>query len=236
MKLTIIDCPLPINKKSRPGTPRLDTLAAVMHWIASAGSNPFDVWSWFHPAFARRYASANWCVANEGYIVQYMDGDEVSFHAGDEDPDGDGPLMAYTEWAHAQFGERAVSNAKDPVEGWRGSTPNYHSVGIELCHIDGEGHFTEECLESAARLCGKVATDEGLSMFDITTHKNVVGEKNCPALWASEPWRLDLFRKRAVEWIGEQQELELISPEQAVDRGIVPDIDYQDLVSYRGRV
>ena len=200
MTQTIIDIHLPVNPRSRPGRPLMSVRAIPIHWIASAGSNPFDVFRWWHPAVSRRYASAALCVANEGYAIGYMEIDELTYNCGDEDPDGAGPLMAYTDWATAVFGGRGTSNAWSDKYGWTGSSPNYYTTGIELCHIDGEGHFTSECLETAARLAAHVCQRSVLNPLEyVTTHKNIVGEKNCPALWAAEPWRLDMFRQRVYD-------------------------------------
>lgn len=154
----------------------------------------------------------------------------MSYNVGNEDPDGDGPLMAYTDWARLQFGRRAVSNAYSNIEGWRGSTPNYHTIGIELCHIDGEGHFTEACLESAAQLVAYLCTAHGLWILDVTTHQNIVGNKRCPALWAAEPWRLDLFRERVSQYLGE----EIILVPVPIDNGSVPAQHIEDLERYKG--
>jgi N-acetylmuramoyl-L-alanine amidase len=74
----------------------------------------------------------------------------------------------YTDWARQKFGYYA----SDPVK----ISPNYCTVGIELC-IDAGGNFTLDTLKAAIELVAKLLEENNLIADDIGTHKKVVGWK-----------------------------------------------------------
>jgi N-acetylmuramoyl-L-alanine amidase len=170
---------LPNSKWTRPGIVRQGTKAIVMHWIAAPGQTPEQVIE-FWKNRKNAYGSAHYVIGTEGRVVQTLPENEVAYHCGSQ---------TYTPYATALLGKQATSNKSK-------GTPNHFSIGIEMSHIDWEGTFTEDTLESAARLCAQLCKRYKLDPFKhITTHNMIVGWKDCPKQWVKEPWRLELFKR-----------------------------------------
>jgi N-acetylmuramoyl-L-alanine amidase len=74
-----------------------------------------------------RYASAHFIVGIKGGIVQRVPTEEMAYHAG---------AKKYTPKALGRLGHY----------------PNNRTIGIELCHPTGDGHFTPGTVLAAAAL------------------------------------------------------------------------------------
>jgi N-acetylmuramoyl-L-alanine amidase len=170
-----------INKseRARPGVPLAGVKAIAMHWVGKADQEPEDVLAFWQNR-EQGYGSAHYIISTGGRIVEALPPEEVAYHVGSQ---------TYTPFARSLFGEKATSNS-----GSR-STPNHYSIGIEMCHIDWEGTFTEETLEAAAKLCAELCSRNSLDPHrHIVTHNMIVGWKECPRLWVNNPDNLELFR------------------------------------------
>lgn len=161
---------LPVNPFSRPGHKRKDTLAIVYHWVGNAGQSSNGVARYFELLSQQdrkdrepdRYASAHYIIGIDGEIVRTIPDDEVAYHVG---------AKKYTSTAqHKLRGYTANNN---------GSTPNWCTIGIELCHPDWTGVFTVETLQTAIRLGKHLIHTYMLGPHDVYRHYDITG-KICP--------------------------------------------------------
>ena len=174
---------LALNPFSRPGSRRTDTYLIVMHWTgnamqaAAAVQRYFDELATQDPFDTRpdRYASAHYVVGLEGEIYQIMPEDEVAYHCG---------ASTYTADAREELGVYCSAT----------SSPNWCSIGIELCHPDWTGRFRLETLEAAAELAANLAFRYRLPSSKIWRHHDITG-KRCPRYWVNNDVRLDEFRR-----------------------------------------
>lgn len=170
------------NSFSRPGSKRLETLLIIMHWTGNAGQSASMVREYFErlrrqngdDAKPDRYASAHYVVGLDGEILQLMPEDEVAYHCGG---------TSYTEQAREYLGTYCSAT----------SSPNWCTLGIELCHPDWTGIFNTETLESAAELCSALCYKNNLSSHAIWRHHDITG-KRCPKHWVDNPVKLDEFQ------------------------------------------
>ena len=116
-----------------------------------------------------------------------MPEDEIAWHCGSSQPDPASGQI-YTDWAREVIGSRWAS---------RWSTPNYATVGIELCHPGSSGEFSAEteaaAAELAARLCIQYKLDP---LVSLGRHFDVVGWKDCPRWWVQNPDLWEAFKVR----------------------------------------
>ena len=169
------------NAFSRPGLTRVETLGIVVHWIGNAGTSAdanaryFEILGDQSKADNEpdRYASAHAIVGMDGEIIQVMPWDEVAYHVG---------AMSYTAFAGNRF-PRYVTNQHM-------GTPNWCTIGIELCHPDWSGQFTRETLRSAKKLAWWLLRMNELDWMDIYQHYQITG-KRCPKWFVEHPddWR-----------------------------------------------
>lgn len=167
---------LPINKFSRPGYLRQDTIAIVYHWVGAAGQENdataryFEILAKQDPSDDKpdRYASAHYIIGIDGEILRCIPDDEVAYHVGAKQYTGTAQhqLMGYT-------GNIMMSGYGEP------RTPNWCAIGIEMNHPDWSGKFTEATLVSAARLGKDLLRKYLLSAHDVFRHYDITG-KLCP--------------------------------------------------------
>jgi len=62
---------------------------------------------------------------------------------------------------------------------------NQRSIGIETCHVDSKGNYTQETYTTTVRLVAALAKKYNIPQKKIIRHYDVTG-KNCPALFAGE--------------------------------------------------
>jgi N-acetylmuramoyl-L-alanine amidase len=113
------------NIFSRPGKNLSGVKGIVMHWVANPGTSAIANRNYFENLSkqslsdaAARYASAHFIIGIDGDIVQCLPVCEMAYHAG---------AKRYTPEAVTVFG----------------NYPNNCTVGIELCHPDSSGEFSE---------------------------------------------------------------------------------------------
>lgn len=154
----------------RPGTAMGKLKAIVIHYVGNPGTSAeFNRRYW--DTLDDTYASAHY-VVDAKEIVRAVPDSEVAYHAG--------PHKNATPFALSHFD---------------GDQANLHSIGIELCHPDSSGAFSEVVLERARLLVSYLCFHYGLDpMTDIITHNLVTG-KLCPKYWVDHPECLTAFRK-----------------------------------------
>lgn len=168
----MIDDLLTVNEYSRSGKPLPEVLGIVIHWVANPNTTPKqnrDYWE-LRKNGEHGYGGGHYIVG-EGEIMRCIPEDEVAYHVG---------AYHYTEYAMAKFG---------------GRQPNYCTLGVELTHMNWEGEFHPNTLILAHELCADICRRYELDPYrDITTHRNVVGYKNCPKWFIDHPYDFQLFQ------------------------------------------
>jgi len=180
---------LPVNPFSRPGTSRVDDLAVVMHWTAAPGQEA-DVTARYFELLAQqdarddrpdRYASAHYIVGIDGQVLRVIPEHEVAYHVGAND---------YTVIAQRRF-PGYTSNG-------RMGTPNWCTIGIELCHPDASGRFTDVTVAVAQELVLDILDRCYLGpRYSLMRHYDITG-KRCPRWWVEHGIEWDEF-VRSVE-------------------------------------
>jgi len=175
------------NKVPRPQT-KLDHIwAIVVHYPAvpkQAASTVRNYWN----NEKNPVGSAHYIVDLNGTILQTIPDNEKAYHVGSSTID---PLSkkVYTDKAREIFGQYA-SNPET-------MSPNRCSIGIEMCIIDGKGHYSDETynasVELIATLCKKYDLDP---LTKVITHHDVVGWKDCPLYFVNNPDEFEIFKQK----------------------------------------
>ncbi len=172
---------LTINPYSRPGELLNEVKAVVMHWVANPGTSAEANRNFFESRKTGEdgYGSAHYIVGLQGEIIQCIPPTEAAWHVGSK---------TYTRFTHDYL---------------TNGNPNYCTVGIELCHQGWDGSFGESTLFSAAELVASLCENFKLNPYrDITTHKAVVGWKNCPKYWCEHPDEFQRFQRMVARRMG----------------------------------
>lgn len=160
---------LSINPYSRSGKSLHEVKALVMHWVGNAGTSAEANRNFFESRKGGRggYGSAHFIVGLDGEVIECIPVNEAAWHVGSK---------TYTAYTRSYL---------------TGCNPNYCTIGIELCHPRADGAFTETTLLSARRLAACLCEEHQLNPYrDITTHKAIVGWKDCPKYWCENPSEL----------------------------------------------
>lgn len=162
---------LTVNPYSRPATPLPKVEGLVIHWVANPNTSPaFNRNFWEMRKNGEHGYGGGHYIVNESEIRACIPESEVAYHVG---------AHAYTEYARVKFD---------------GAPPNFRTIGVELCHLNWEGEFHPQTLVLAHDLCADICKRHDLDPYrDITTHKNVVGYKNCPKWFIDHPYDFQLF-------------------------------------------
>lgn len=174
---------LTVNPFSRPGKRLSGLKALIIHWVANPGSTAQANRDYFESLkkqslgdAAARYASAHFIVGITGAIVQCIPIEEMAYHVG---------------------AKRYTTEALDCL----GSYPNNGTIGIELCHPDASGKFTEATRARAVQLCALLCTQHGLDpVRAIWTHYGVTG-KYCPKYFVDFPAEFERFKGDVPGWM-----------------------------------
>lgn len=172
MKLEIVEDLLTPNEFSRPQRQLHQIRGIIIHWVANPMTTPLQNREFFEQRRHGQngYGSAHFIIGIDGQILQIIPTDEMAYHVGSRE---------YTEYARVKFGDY----------------PNNCTIGIELCHPDWTGQFSRDTLYSAARLSAKLCADFDLDPAeDITTHKRIVGWKDCPKWFVQNPEKYCAFK------------------------------------------
>ena len=192
--MTIIQRLLTPNKWSRPQRRIKEVLGIVMHWTANPKANAEQNRNYFDSRKHGNdgYGSAHYIIGQNGVVIQCIPIEEIAYHCGSSQKDPASNKF-YTDYARKKF--------KYYAESWQTNSPNYCTVGIELCPTDYEGHFTDTTINSAVALCASLCKHFNLKADDITTHHAIVGWKDCPRLWVRHPELLDAFRASVSDYM-----------------------------------
>lgn len=175
------------NEYSRPQKPLREVLGIVIHWTANPNANAEQNWLYFEAKKTGMgsYGSAHYIIGQKGDIIQCIPDNEIAYHCGSSQKDPESGQI-YTNYARKKFGHYALH--------WQTTSPNYCTLGIELCPTDYDGNFTEKTINAAIDLCAYLCKRHNLAADDITTHHDIVGWKDCPRLWTKRPEILEAFR------------------------------------------
>ena len=175
------------NEFSRPQKKRQCMLALVMHWTANATMSAQAIRDFFDAkkTGAGGYGSAHYVVGQKGEIIACVPENEIAYHCGSSAIDP-ASQRVYTDEARARFGAYAADSAH--------TSPNFCTIGVELCPVNLAGDFSEATIKAAAELAATILHRYRLDERAITTHHDVVGWKDCPRSWTAHPELLESFR------------------------------------------
>lgn len=165
---------LTVNPFSRPGKKLIGVRGVVIHWIGNAGTsaqmnrNYFESLKKQRQAKNARYASAHFIVGIKGEIIQCLPVDEWAYHVGAK-----------------VYKSETVKKLS--------AYPNNCTLGIELCHPDWSGRFTEATLASAVELTATLLKQFGLTPQDLYRHFDITG-KNCPKYFVEKSEAFTAFK------------------------------------------
>ena len=192
--MKIIEMLLTPNEYSRPKTPIRRVMAIVMHWTANPNVSALNNRNYFEAKKTDMggYGSAHYIIGLDGEVIRCIPENEIAYHCGSNKLD---PVSGrtYTDEARKRFGHYALRPAV--------TSPNYVTLGVELCPIDDAGHFSDATIVSAVELCAKLIKRHKLTTDDITTHHAVVGWKNCPKLWTDHPDLFEAFKASVADYM-----------------------------------
>ena len=176
---------LTINEYSRPAIALKTVRGIVMHWTANPRANAKQNRDFFETRKTGMggYGSAHYIIDQNGIIVAAIPENEIAYHCGTSQPD---PVSGkvYTYEARTKFPEYTKAN----------TSPNYCTIGIEMCPTDDEGNFIDATVKSAIDLCADICKRYKLESSDIYTHHEIVGWKDCPRLWTKKPTLFVAFK------------------------------------------
>lgn len=164
------------NKFSRPGILLSEVLAIVVHWVANPGTTAQQTGNYFNSLAKQnkkidRYASAHFTV-DKSEIVQHIPLNEIAYHVGAR-------KNKYTTFIKERLPSKYFTN--NPI------TPNYCTIGIEVCHPTWRGNFEKETIENLTDLLAKLCFQFDLEpMSQIIRHYDVT-MKLCPKYYVENP-------------------------------------------------
>lgn len=167
---------LTVNPFSRPGKRLYSVSGLVWHWIANPGTSPEQNRDFFESRKEGRngYGSAHYIVGIDGEILQCIPEVEMAYHVGAE---------SYNPEAVAKFGPY----------------PNATTLGIELCHPDWTGAFTQATLDALSSLSADLCKRYALRpCTDIVRHFDVTG-KDCPKWFVAHNKEYEIQKERIKE-------------------------------------
>jgi N-acetylmuramoyl-L-alanine amidase len=162
------------NQFSRPKLALKPVKALVIHWVENPGTGAMMNRNFFENRKYGKtgYGSAHFIVDLSGEIVQCIPIGEVAYHVG---------AAQYNDGIADRFGP------------W----PNNCTIGIETCHIDKFGKYTQETLEAAQELAAHLCQIFSLQpVYDILRHYDYTG-KICPRWFVDHPLDFALFKQGA---------------------------------------
>ncbi len=175
------------NPFSRPGTYLNSVNGIVIHWVANPGTSAAQNRAYFESlknqtaAQPARYASAHFIVGIQGEVLQCIPVTERAWHTGAKN-----------------YNPKALAALAAP--------PNYCTLGIELCHPDSTGRFTEQTRKTAAELCAVLCMQHNLTpKKHLYRHYDITG-KNCPKYFVEHEDEWQAFLQEVEENIQTQKQ------------------------------
>jgi len=195
----IVERLLSINEFSRPGWKLKKVSGIVYHWVGSAGQEN-EVTARYFELLAEqdssdnkpdRYASAHFIIGIDGEIMQVIPTDEVAYHVGGK---------WYTDKAHRSFpGYTTNARMEDVNDFW---TPNWCTIGIEMCHPNTTGKFTNQTLHAAKWLGNYLLKRNFIGYDQIFRHYDITG-KNCPKWFVEHEmdWKRFILNMKSIRML-----------------------------------
>ncbi|GHU24769.1 amidase [Spirochaetia bacterium] len=180
--VTVTDNIIRLNSYSRSGAPMKEVLAIVVHWTAAPMQRAIHTRNYFN-TMSSQYGSAHYIVDLDGSIIRCIPENEVAWHCGSslQDP-ASGKI--YTDMARYYFPQYVTGN----------TSPNFCSIGIEMCCTDSDGSIEQRTLDSCMLLCKELVAKYPQAVM--ITHNEIVGWKDCPRLFVRQPNVYKSFIKR----------------------------------------
>ena len=163
---------LDANHHTRSGKPMSKIEGLVYHWVAGPKQSAAGVRNYFN-GLDDRYASANYIIDSKE-TIQTIPDNEMSYHCG---------AKAYNDKLLKRLGI---------------TYPNAHMIGIELCHDDWSGEFSQEVLQQAIDLGIHLCKKHNLDGSRIFRHYDI-SYKNCPRWFVNNPNEWTAFYRRIQE-------------------------------------
>ena len=162
------------RKNIRPGY-ELTPHGIVLHWTATPRATARNIRDYMN-RIPKEQVSAHYGI-DKDEVIQMVPVDEVAWHLS--------------------------STKKTKVAKKRFSPdPNYHLIGIELCHEDWSGEFADSTIHQAMELCGLLCWRFDLDPInDIFRHTDITGKGTdlspakypCPRVFVEQPEKWDTF-------------------------------------------
>lgn len=167
---------LPVNEFSRPGRKLVSVKGVVIHWTGNADVGIEEHYKYFKSLSEQdpnddewdRYAGAHFFIDTDGEIGQLIPENEMAYHVG----------------AHEY---------KDGILNKFNTTyPNNCLIGIEMCHPDDTGKFTEYTYLRTIQLVSHLVEKYDLTLSDVVRHYDVTGKK-CPKYFVENEEAYEVF-------------------------------------------
>jgi N-acetylmuramoyl-L-alanine amidase len=158
--MNILEKYLTINPYSRPGILLQAAKGIVIHWVANPKTTAEQNRDYFEclknqkPGNGLRYASSHFIIGLEGEVVQCLLENEAGYHVGAQ-----------------EYTDRALRELS--------AYPNNCTIGIELCHTNWEGEFTDKTIMAAHELTRELCQRYNLGRNNVYRHFDITG-KECP--------------------------------------------------------
>ncbi|MCK6381897.1 MAG: N-acetylmuramoyl-L-alanine amidase [Leptospiraceae bacterium] len=164
------------NPFSRPGEKLIAVKKIVIHYTACPGATAKNIRDYFqnlgkqnpNDNIEDRSASAHYAI-DDNETIEIIPPDEVAYHVG-------ALKKNYTELA------RSLGNR----------SPNNYSLGIELCHNDITGKFSQYVIGGCLQLTKILLNVYNLEKSDVCMHYDLTG-KLCPKYFVENPDQWESF-------------------------------------------
>lgn len=166
---------LPNNTCVRPGIIRKNTPLVVIHWTANPGQSALGVKKYFaEDCVKNNISSSTNYVVDAINIIEMAPPNEVTWHCGTNE-----------YWKYTPF-------AKCLMKKYNVASPNYLSIGVEVCIDDWTGKFNLKTVDNLKYLINDLLTKYSKEIdldCGIVRHWDITG-KDCPKYYIgkNEEW------------------------------------------------
>ncbi len=144
----------------------------VVHYTATAGASPKGIAKYWART-SRRGASSAHVLVGDMSAVQVIPYNEVAHHVGSRYVAPQNKRHKYTP-----YGMKLIEESGR-------STPNYCTIGIEMCQErqeEGSIEISEATRENTIEIVRDLMKAYEIGIENVVTHYEVVGWKSCPAI------------------------------------------------------
>lgn len=153
------------NMYSRPQTAMNEIKGIVIHWVGNAGTTAKQNRDYFERRKDGKlgYGSAHEIIDLNGDILLCIPDTEIAYHCG------------------------STNYIGGILEKLQTDNPNYCTYGVETCHLDGNGKYTQETYIAIITRIGELCSLYNLDpMKDVYRHYDITG-KICPKYFVEYP-------------------------------------------------